>query len=526
MVTTLLTKFLGLIRNRLLFHYFSTDSTDIFLAATQIPDFIFQIIIVGALSVAFIPVFTEHLERHGHEDAFDMAQSVLNTALLIFAALSILIFIFSNQATAIFFPGFSMDKNLEVAYLTRIVLVGQIILIVGSLFIGMLQSFQRFIISAFAGVFYNFGIILGIIFLSGPLGIVGPAVGVVIGALLHVLIQYPLVRSLGFRYKFPPKFKNAGVGEIVHLMGWRSLGLAAEQINDKISISLSTLLASGSLTVLTIAQQLQIVPIGLFGASLAQAALPVLSLEKAKGQMEEFKTTLLNTMHQILFLCLPATAVMIVIRIPVVRLVFGARLFDWNATVLTGMTLAFLSIGLTSQAVSLLLVRGFYALRDTKTPVFVSLFVVLLNITLSLYFIRVLKLDVWGIGLANSIAGILSAVLLFTLLHFKVDKFNLRSVLEPFFKMLLASLIMGAALYIPIKLLDQVIFDTTRTFNLLVLTGLSSLFALTIYIILVWYLEVRELTTFVSLGKSFWAKFGNLPSNMKSKEIINEPNSL
>lgn len=519
MTTLMLSKVLGLVRDRLLAHVFLPDKIDIFWAAFRLPDLIFQIIILGALSVAFIPVFTEHLENKGQDDAFEMARAVLNISLAIFIFITILIFIFAQPVIANFIaPGFTQVKQLQVVELTRIILFGQVILVLGSFFIGISQSFQRFIIPSLSPVFYNLGIILGIVFLSKQMGIAGAAYGVVMGAFLHAAIQIPVVWSLGFRFKFPPRFFNSGVKEIMKLMSIRTLGLAAEQINETVGVALATLASIGSVTYLTFAQHLQVVPIGLFGATLAQAALPVLSSERARGRIEEFKITILTTLHQILFLTLPASAILIVIRIPVVRLVFGASQFNWKATVLTGATLAFLSVGLAAQAISLLLVRGFYALKDTQTPVIVSLVVVTLNIVLSVYAITVLKLDVWSIGLANAISAVFSAVLLFWTLHFKVGKFDLRIVLIPFFKMLMATVIMGAALYIPIKLLDAVIFDTTRTINLLVLTGLSSLFALTIYVIVVRFLKVRELDTYVELIK----RLGKIQIKLKSKEILPE----
>ncbi len=517
--TLMFSKVLGLIRDRLLAHVFSPDKIDIFWAAFRLPDLIFQIVILGALSVAFIPVFTESFENKGKDEAFEMARAILNVFLAIFILATILIYFLAYPIISNFIaPGFTPDKQIQVVVLTRIILFGQVILVLGSFFIGILQSFQRFIIPSLSPVFYNLGIIFGIVFLSKDFGIMGAALGVVLGALMHVLIQLPLIWSLGFRFKFPLKFFHPGVKEIIRLMSVRTLGLGAEQINETVGVALASLVSIGSVTYLTFAQHLQVVPIGLFGATLAQAALPILSYEKARGKIEEFKQTLLTTFHQILFLTLPATAILIVIRIPVVRLVFGASQFDWKATVLTGATLAFLSVGLAAQAISLLLVRGFYALKDTKTPVIVSLIVVALNIILSLYFILVLKLNVWSIGLANSISTLLSGVLLFWTLHFKVGKFNLRAVLIPFSKMLMATIIMGVALYIPIKLLDQVIFDTTKTVNLLVLTGLSSIFALTIYVTVVWFLKVRELDTYTELLK----KLGKFRSNIKSKEILPE----
>jgi putative peptidoglycan lipid II flippase len=523
MATMILSKALGLVRDRLLAHIFPTDTVAIFFAAFGLPDLIFQIFVFGALSVAFIPVFTEYYEGKGKTEAFRLASSILNLSLLILITLSVIIYIFADYIIGNFIvPGFTTEQKMEVATLTKVILIGQIILAVGSFFIGILQSFQRFIFPALAGVFYNIGIILGIIIFSSSLGIMGAAVGVIIGALLHVLIQLPLVLSMGFKWRFRKNIMHDGVKDIVKLMSVRTIGLAAEQINDRVAIALASLISTSSVTYLTFAQHLQVVPIGLFGTTLAQAALPVMSYERARGRIDEFKTTLLTTMHQILFLALPATAILMVLRIPSVRLIFGASQFDWEATVLTGRTLSFLAIGLSAQAVSLLFIRGFYALKDTKTPVIVSLITVTTNIVLSIYFTQYLKLEVWSLGLAFSISTIISGLLLFITLHFKVGKFNLNQALTPFLKMLMATIIMGVALYIPIKLLDQVIFDTTKVVGLVILTGLASSFALAVYLILVWYLKVKELNTYVALLK----KVGKIQEHIKSKEVTQEPDSF
>lgn len=522
MVMVLMSKILGLARDRLLVHIFPPDTVAIFFAAFRLPDLIFQLLILGTMSVAFIPIFTEYLETRKKGEAFALAQSLMVTLLIFFIITTVLVYIFIDQLTFLIVPGFSMEQRQEVASLTKIILVGQIILAVGSFFVGILQSFQRFIIPALAAVFYNFGIILGIIFLAKPLGILGPAVGVIIGAILHVLVQLPLVLLVGFRINFRRKFFHPGLKEILGLMSMRTVGLAAEQVNETVGVVLSSLISTASVTYLTFAQHLQVVPIGLFGATIAQAALPVLSSERARGKLEEFKATFLTTFHQILFLALPATAILIVLRIPVVRLVFGASQFDWSSTVLTGMTLAFLSIGLAVQSISLLLIRGFYAMKDTKTPVFVSFIVVLVNILLSFYFVRILNFEVWSIGLALSISSIISGLLLFITLDKKVGGFEKQAVFEPFFKMLMATVIMGVALYVPIKLLDQVIFDTTRTINLLFLTGLSSIFAISVYIVLVWFLKVRELSTYIDL----LGRIGKYQTKIKSEELLHKPDPV
>lgn len=522
MVMVLMSKILGLARDRLLVYLFSPDTVAIFFAAFRIPDLIFQILILGSLSVAFIPVFTEYLETKNKFEAFAMARSIMFLTLGFLVLMTLVVYIFIEPLTFLIVPGFTPEQRMEVASLTKLILIGQIILAIGSFFIGILQSFQRFVVPAFAAVFYNLGIILGLVFLTGTFGILGAAIGVIIGAILHVLIQLPLVWSFGFRPKISGKIFHKGVKEIAGLMSIRTIGLAAEQINETVGILLASLISTASVTYLTFASHLQVVPIGLFGATIAQAALPVLSSERARGKLDEFKTTFLTTMHQILFLALPSTAILIVLRVPVVRLIFGASQFDWPSTVLTGMTLAYLSIGLAAQSISLLLVRGFYALKDTKTPVLVSLFVVVTNIFLSFVFVRVLNLEVWSLGLSFSISSILSSVLLFFNLDKKVGGFPRVAIFSPFFRMLLASAIMGIALYIPVKLLDTVIFDTTRTINLLALTSIASTFAILVYLGLVWFLKVRELTTYMDLLK----RIGKFQSKIQTEEMIQKPESV
>lgn len=522
MATVAASKVLGLVRDRLLAHAFSPDTVAVFFASFRLPDLMFQILIFGAVSVAFIPVFTDYLHHKGEEEAFRFAADILNVVLVLFFLVSLLVFIFAQPFTSLIVPGFSDSQKALTADLTRIILIGQILLVVGAFFAGIGQSYQRFIVPALAAVFYNVGIILGIVIFGRFWGIYGPAVGVIIGAALHVLIQFWLVLSLGFRYRFGFNLKSEGMKEMLGMMSIRTVGVAVEQINETVGIILASLISVSSVTFLTFAQHLQTVPIGLFGATLAQAALPVLSQEQAKGENESFKSTLLTTMHQIMFLALPAAAILIVLRIPAVRLVFGASRFDWTATVLTGKTVAWLAVGLAAQSVVLLLVRAFYALKDTRTPVIVSFITVALNVVLSIFFVRVLRWDVWSLGLSYAIVSNISLLLLLGFLSRKVEGFSSRDLFLPTLKMLFAASAAALALYLPIKALDQLVFDTTRTINLIVLTGIAGLFGLVVYLLLVWALRVRELGTFAQLLKKIY----NLQFRIKSEEIVNEANDI
>lgn len=518
MLTITASKFLGLIRDRMLSATFTPDNTAVFLASFRIPDLIFQLLIFGALSVAFIPVFTDFLHQKGKDNAFALASDVFNVFILIFCAISLLIAFWAVPLTQLVVPGFSESQKITTAHLTQIMLIGQVLLAIGSFFAGVSQSFQRFVIPALAGVFYNLGVILGIILLSPSIGVYGPAVGVILGAFLHVLVQIPLISSLGFKYRFNFNPSSLGVLEICKLMGIRTIGLAVEQINETVGLILASIVSTASVTYLTFAQHLQTVPIGLFGATMAQAALPVLSQEQSKGEMESFRVTLLTTVHQILFLTLPATAILIVLRVPAVRLVFGASQFNWEATVLTGRTVAFLAVGLTAQSLSLLLVRAFYALKDTKTPVIVSLFSVTLNIILSIFFVQSLHLGVWSLGVAYAVSANLSLFLLVGFLDVRIGKFADSKLLLPALKMCVAALVSAVFLYIPVKYLDQLVFDTTRTWNLMVLTTIAAIFGLGVYLGLVWLMRVKELETFSALIKKIY----RLQTKVKTEEIVKE----
>jgi len=280
----------------------------------------------------------------------------------------------------------------------------------------------------------------------------------------------------------------------------RTLGLAVSQIDTTIDLVLSTLLGAGAVTVFNFAQHLQQVPIGLFGASIAQAVLPTLASKYARKDMTEFKNIFIASYCQILFLVIPASIILIVLRIPIVRLVFGAStLFDWNSTVLTGKTLAFFSISLFAQALIHLLARSFYALHDSKTPVLVGTVSVLINTFLSIIFILYYHLEVWSLGLSASVASVVNMVLLLIFLDKKVGCFDRYQIFMPILKIFLAGTASGIVLYIPLKLFDQLVFDTTRTVNLILLTGISTLMGLLVDLFLAWFLEIPQVVVLARL---------------------------
>ncbi len=505
----LMSRILGLFKYRLLTDRFSVADIGIFITAFRLPNTVFDLIVMGALTTAFIPIFTSYLAKEKLDDANRIASTILNISIILFLILSLVFLIFTQNLLEIIAPGLSA-KELSLAIpFTRIMLIGQTLpLILGNFLTGILQSHKRFLIPALAPIAYNLGIILGIVLLSPSLGLYSAVWGVVLGAFLFLLIQVPISLHLKFKYEFIIDLKHSGVREIGKLILPRTVGLAITQLNYFANLAISSLISTRAITIFSFAQQLAAVPIGVFAATISQAALPTLSEEQAKEDgLVAFKKTFLTSLHQILFLVCPAAAILIVLRIPIVRLVYGASKFDWMATVDTGLVLAFLGVGLVAESAINLFVRGFYALHDSKTPVIIGSLTVILNIALSVLFIFLLASSkpVWGLAAASAIADLVYVLFLIYFLNKKANGFDKKALFFPASKIFLASVITGLSLYVPMKLLDQLVFDTTRTAPLIMLTGTAAGIGLAVYFFLTWVLKIDELQSFLGLFKrKFW----------------------
>ncbi len=491
---------LGLIRDRLLSARFIPEELGVYFAAFRLPNLIFELLVMGALTSAFIPVFTKYLSHNKEREAWNIAATLINLSVIVLCVLSIPVFIWTEELSRFLAPGFSTGQIATMAAFTRFMIGFQVLpLLVGNFFTGILQSYNLFFIPAAAPVVYNIGIIIGIVFITPIFGLWAPVIGVAIGAFLFMIIQLPILMRVGYRHRLSFDPKLPGAREVARLMGPRTLGLAVSQIDTTVDLMLASLLGARMVTIFSFAQHLQQLPVGLFGATVAQAALPLLSKQLASDNMDEFKKTLSRALHQILFFVLPASALFIVLRIPMVRLVFGAARFDWEATVLTGMTLSTFSISLFAQSISHVLARGFYALYDSKTPVAIGIVAIATNTLLSIIFIRWMHLPIWSLGLSTSIASFVNAGFLLWFLDKRVKGFHRWDLFGPAIKMALAAGVTGIALYIPLKLLDQLVFDTTRVFGLLLLTGVSGTIGLATYVFLSWVMGVGEVRFFLSL---------------------------
>lgn len=498
-----MSRLLGLFRDRLLAGTFFGGQEwqlDVYFAAFRIPDMIFQLLVLGALSAAFIPVFSRYLEKKDKE-AYYLSSSVINFLMVFFILFALIVFIFAEPLVRLIAPAFNpVEINLMVN-LTRIMLLAQLFFCLSNFLTGMIQSHQRFLIPALSPVAYNLGIIFGIVVLGRWLGIYGPTIGVVLGAFFHLIIQLPLALKLGFRYSFVFDWRHPGVRQVARLMLPRTLALAVYQIELTVAVFLATSLAAGSLSIFYFAQHLMNLPIGLFGITIGQAALPTLSRELSEKSFDKFKKTFLSSFNQILYLALPASAILLVLRIPAVRIVFGAASFPWKATLLTGQVLAIFSISIFAQAIVQLLVRGFYALRDTKTPFWIGALAVLTNVSLSFIFIFKLDLGILGLAWATTLASFLQTGLLLIFLNRAIGGFDKKEFFIPPIKMGVATVLTAVALWVPMRFLDKFILDTTRTINLVVLTIIATLSGMMVYLVLSYVLKIAELKSFISLAK-------------------------
>lgn len=499
-LTTVLAQILGIVKYRLLVSFFgASNDLGVFFAAFKIPDFLFQIVIAGALSASFIPIFSDFLSKGKRDEAFSFTSSVINISLIVYFFLSIIIFIFSYQFAALIAPGFSPAELHLMSNLMRIIQLAQIFFVLGTIITALLQSFQHFFIPGIASAFYNLGIIIGVILLAHNFGIYGATVGVVIGAIFFCIVQVPLMIQTGYRFKLKIMITDE-VKKLLHLMIPRSLALIVTQLAVLASVAFASLISARSLVIFDLAQTLMLAPVLLFGQSIAQASFPALSLKK--DNKAEFAEIFTSSFNQILYLTLPVSALLIVLRIPVVRLFYGAERFDWNATTETGLTLAMFAISIGAQSLIYLFSRVFYAVKDSKTPLIITIICVGLYLVAGYICIRIYDMPIWILALLFSISSILNVALL-ALFSFKIVQIPKLSMSITVIKITIATFMMGIALYIPIKLLDQLVIDTTRTIGLIVLTGIASTLGFLAYLFFTWLLNIQEAYFIFDVIKKF-----------------------
>jgi len=449
-VAGVLSRILGLFRDRILASKFGAgDELDIYYAAFRVPDLIYNFLIVGALSAAFIPVFTGLITKKNRDKAWDLASGLLTLQVIIVIAISLIFFLFAPVLMKLITPGFNPDKITQVANLTRIMFLSPLFLGISAIFGGILVSYKRFLVYSIAPIFYNIGIIIGAVFFVEFWGIAGLAWGVVLGALMHFMLQFAAVKFVGFTYQFRKIgeiIKDANIRKVIRLMIPRSMAMGVSQINLLIVTIFASTLASGSLAVFNFANNLQSVPLGIFGISFSIAAFPQLSSLAAKENINKFNYVFTRTFKRILFFVIPASLIIFSLRAEIVRAVLGGGEFDWEDTTATLWVLGFLSLSLFAQSTIPLLTRCFYALENTKTPFYAALISETINILLVIILID--RFQILGLAIAFSLASIVNMATLFFLLNKKFENINKRKMADSVVKILIASAFLMIAIYL------------------------------------------------------------------------------
>ena len=418
---SLISRLLGLIRDRMLAGTFGAgDELDIYYAAFRIPDLVYSLLVLGAISAGFIPVFVGYLKKN-KDKSWYLANNLLNIMVLSLLVICSIFIIFTPWLIKLIAPGFSSEKLSLTVQLTRIMFLSPFFLGLSAVFGGILQSFRRFLVYSLAPIMYNLGIIFGIIFLVKPFGLLGLAYGVVLGAFLHMIIQVPATYLCGFHWQPVLDFKFDGIRRVFKMMPPRITSLALSQITLIIMTALASLLAIGSIAVYNFAYNIWSLPLGLFGISFSLAAFPELSKEVQKKNIPGFIKTFYATVKKILLFIVPSSILFFVLRKQIVMIILSVGQFGIEDVTMASQVLGYLSIGLFAEALILLYLRGFFAFKDTKTPLIIGLLVMGVRLLMAWYLS--LSMGVAGLALGFSIGSILYFALLFIALNKKINEY-------------------------------------------------------------------------------------------------------
>lgn len=496
---SLVSRFLGLFRDRILAGKFGAgNELDMYYAAFRIPDLVFSLLVLGAISAGFIPVFVDYLHKDKDESWY-LANSVLNLMGLSLIVICSIAIIFTPWLIKLVAPGFSSEKLSTTIQLTRIMFLSPFFLGLSAIFGGVLQSFRCFLAYALGPILYNLGIIFGALVLVEHFGLFGLAYGVILGAFLHMLIRALVTYSYGFRWRPNFDFRFKGVRRIFKLMPPRILSLALSQVNLWAMTFFASFLAIGSITICTFAFNIWSFPLGVFGISFTLAAFPKLSEAAQKKRTAEFVRIFSTTVRQILFLTLPAAVFFVVLRMQIVQVVLGTGRFGWEDIALTAETLTYFSISLFAEALILLFLRGFFAWEDTRTPFLIGLAAMVVRLWLTWLYSR--SMGVAGLALGFSLGSIFNLFLLFIALKKKMHSFAFpgldeKKILMTGAKILLALFPSVVFMYLTLQSVSGLINITTML-DALIRGGLAGLVGILIYFLFAWLLRLEEARMFL-----------------------------
>ncbi len=507
-VFSLVAKILGLVRDAVFSHQFGTTLTvDAYFAAFRIPDFIYNLLILGTFSVAFIPVFSEYLHK-GKEQANRLASSIINVTLLMMLALTGLAFIFVDPLVRTIAPGFEGEAFALTKLFTRIFLLSPFFLTLSSIVSSMLNTYKRFALVAIAPVVYNLSIIGGALWLYPHYGPKGLAYGVVVGAFLHFAIQVPQVFRAGFSYSFRIVSSDEGFRKFWKLYWPRIFSMGTEQVTAVIATVFGSFLGGGALAAFYYSNNLQAVFLGIFAVSFAIAVFPLLSDLHNQKNETGFKDVLAKTTVQILFFIIPLSLLLLVLRAQVVRLVLGigeSTEFTFSDTRIVAESLGLFSISLFAQSLLPLFTRAFYAMQNTVTPVVIGFITIAVNLGLTYYLTA--KIGIAGMALAYSITCVIHLVILMMELHRRLGSIHDEYLIISSLKIIIASLVAGGTAFVSLYMIAPWVNMSTYLGVLLQGAG-AGIIGVLVYLGLTWLLGLSETLDLVKLLRTTAIKIG------------------
>jgi len=460
MAAYVLTQLLGLLRGFLIFRIFGTTADlDSFNAANRVTEVLFNLMAGGALGSAFIPTFTGLLAREQRQAAWKLASAIANLLMLVLTTLAGAAFLLAplivRHGLFVLAPAQVPSQEDLTTLLLRMMLPTVVIFGLSGLSMGVLNAHQKFWLPAIAPAMYSLGQIAGVLLLPAEMGITRLALGAIVGASLHLLVQSPHLFRLKGRYIPTLGLRMGEVHEVAHLMGPRILGVAVVQVNFIVNVMIGLSLPEGSVSALTLAFTWMLMPQAAIAQSVAVAAMPTFSAQATLGKFAELRSSLAASLRGVLLFAIPAATGLILLRNPLISIYEGGE-FTARSTELVTWALLWYTAGLVFHCLLEVVVRAFYSLHDTRTPVMATIGAMALNVVFSLtfpgWFTHMGWLPLGGLALANSLATFLEIIILIPLLSRRLSGLEGLRVWSAAANGLLASLGMGLALLVLIRL--------------------------------------------------------------------------
>lgn len=489
-ITLAMSNVLGLIRDHFLTKNVSTFNLDIYYASFRIPDLIFNFLVLGAITSAFIPIFSDFLAQKKEEDGFETTNNLINIVLLFMVVSMVMMFFLMPYLMPFIVPKFDSERmNLAIKY-SRLLMITPIFFSLSYILGGILNCYKRFFAYSLAPLVYNLSIIVGTAFIAPKYGLIGVIYFVIIGSFLHLLIQLPAAIKLGYRYRFLINFGDSKIARIIKLMVPRTISMGATQIMLIAYTALASALAAGSIAAFNLANNIQTMPVVVLGTSFATAVFPTLAVKISQNKKEQFSFYLNRALRAIGYLLIPATFAFILLRAQIVRLILGSGQFGWDDTKMTAMALGFFATSILAQGIAPILSRAFYALKDTKTPMYISIFTVIFSILVALPLSQ--TMSVAGLALAFSLGSYFNTVLLIFYLRKTYPGVLDRFLVYAYLKTFIISLIMGFFVWRTLYVMANLV-DMTRFWGIFSQTLVALMVAFSIFFSLSYLLNQEEM---------------------------------